>query len=116
MAWALLGAWLKPGTAVAVAVPLAAYLLQDKLIFQPQPLGEPRRQAIAARHPEVADTFLQAADGTPLHAWHIKSAPDAPPALSFCAHAEEVPWMLDQLPQAAAAWLLIASRVHRPLP
>ena len=99
MDWGLLGALLKLGTAVAVAVPLAAYLLQDKLIFQPQPLAEPQRQAIAARHPDVADTFLQAADGTRLHAWHIKSAPGAPLVLYFGGNAEEVSWLLDELPR-----------------
>ena len=112
MDWSLFGALVKLGAAVAIGVPLAAYLLQDKLIFQPRPLAEPQRQAIAARHPEVADTFLQAADGTRLHAWHVKSAADAPLVLYFGGNAEEVSWMLDELPRRAsgAAWLLVDYR------
>ncbi|HEY3075102.1 MAG TPA: alpha/beta hydrolase [Burkholderiales bacterium] len=110
MDWGLLGALVKLGAAVAVAVPLAAYLLQDKLIFQPQPLAEPQRQAIAARHPDVADTFLQAADGTRLHAWHVQGPAGAPLVLYFGGNAEEVSWMLEQLPQGAAGWLLIDYR------
>jgi uncharacterized protein len=104
MEWGLL--------ALLLAVPLAVYLMQDKLIFLGQPLAEEERQAIAARHPDVADTFLQAADGTRLHAWHIKSAPGAPLVLYFGGNAEEVSWMLDELPRrdTGAAWLLIDYR------
>jgi pimeloyl-ACP methyl ester carboxylesterase len=104
MAWSLL--------ALVLAVPLAAYLLQDKLIFQPRPLDESERQAMAARHPDVADIFLQAADGTRLHAWHFKSTPGAPLVLYFGGNAEEVSWMLDELPRrdTGAAWLLVDYR------
>src|SRR6266850_1132262 len=111
MEWSLL-ALVKLGAALALAVPLAAYLMQDKLIFQARPLSELERQAIAARHPEVADIFLQAADGIRLHAWHIKSAPGAPLVLYFGGNAEEVSWMLDELPrrQTGAAWLLVDYR------
>src|SRR5436190_19481094 len=107
-----LAALVKIAAALVVAVPLTAYLMQDKLIFQARPLAEAQRQAIAARHPQVADTFLQAADGTRLHAWHIKSAPDAPLVLYFGGNAEEVSWMVDELPRrdAGAAWLLIDYR------
>src|SRR5437899_441121 len=83
---------------VAVAVPLTAYLMQDKLIFQPRPLAEAEHAAIAARHPEVADIFLQAADGTRLHAWHVKSRPESPLVIYFGGNAEEVSWLLDELP------------------
>ena len=107
-----LGALIKIVAAVIVAVPLAAYLMQDKLIFQPRPMVEAERQAIAARHRDVADTFLQAADGTRLHAWHIKSRPDAPLVLYFGGNAEEVSWMLDEIPrrETGAAWLLVDYR------
>lgn len=107
-----LSALIKIVAAVVVAVPLTAYLMQDKLIFQPRPVAEADRQTIAARHPEVADTFLQAADGTRLHAWHIKSKPDAPLVLYFGGNAEEVSWMLDEIPrqETGAAWLLVDYR------
>src|SRR5258707_1177823 len=107
-----LAALIKVLAAVLVAVPLTAYLMQDKLIFQPRPLAEPERQAIAARHPEVADIFLQAVDGTRLHAWHVKSAPEAPLVIYFGGNAEEVSWMLDELPRrdSGASWLLVDYR------
>jgi len=107
-----LAALVKLIAAVAVAVPLTAYVMQDKLIFQTRPLREQERQAIAARHPQVADTFLQAADGTRLHAWHLASAPDAPLVLYFGGNAEEVSWLLDELPRrdTGAAWLLVDYR------
>lgn len=107
-----LGALIKIVAAIVVAVPLTAYLMQDKLIFQPRPMAEAERQTIAARHPDVADTFLQAADGTRLHAWHIKSKPDAPLVIYFGGNAEEVSWMLDEIPrqETGAAWLLVDYR------
>jgi pimeloyl-ACP methyl ester carboxylesterase len=111
MEWGLL-VLVKLGVALALAVPLAAYLMQDKLIFQARPLSELERQAIAARHPQVADIFLQAADGTRLHAWHIKAIAGAPLVLYFGGNAEEVSWLLDELPRrhTGAAWLLVDYR------
>src|SRR5258708_35575996 len=107
-----LAALIKVVAAVLVAVPLTAYLMQDKLLFRARPLAEPERQAIAARHPEVADIFLQAVDGTRLHAWHVKSAPEAPLVIYFGGNAEEVSWMLDELPRrdSGASWLLVDYR------
>lgn len=112
MDWGLLGVVVKLGAAAVLAVPLAAYLMQDKLIFQPRPLAETEHQAIAARHPNVADIFLQAADGTRLHAWHVKSAAGAPLVLYFGGNAEEVSWMLDELPRRGPGvdWLLVDYR------
>ncbi len=112
MDWGLLGVLVKFGAAVVLGVPLAAYLLQDKLIFMPQALAASEHQAIAARHPDVADTFLQAADGIRLHAWHFKSAPGAPLVLYFGGNAEEVSWLLDELPRrdTGASWLLVDYR------
>jgi uncharacterized protein len=98
---------------LALALPLAAYFLQDKLLFLPRPHAENERRAIAARHPEVADLFLQASDGTRLHAWHLKSAtPFAPLVIYFGGNAEDVSWLLDELPrrEIRAAWLLVDYR------
>ena len=107
-----LTALIKIVAAIVVAVPLTAYLMQDKLIFQPRPIAESERQTIAARHPDVADTFLQAPDGTRLHAWHIKAKPEAPLVIYFGGNAEEVSWMLDEIPrqETGAAWLLVDYR------
>jgi pimeloyl-ACP methyl ester carboxylesterase len=112
MDWSLLGALLKLVAALAIGVPLAAYLMQDKLIFLTRPLSDTEHRAIAARHPDVADVFLQAADGTRVHAWHLKAADKAPLVLYFGGNAEEVSWLLDELPRRKlqAGWLLVDYR------
>jgi pimeloyl-ACP methyl ester carboxylesterase len=112
----LLGAMATVAAALAFGTPLAAYVLQDKLIFQQRPLAEAEHQAVAQRHPEAADIFLQSEDGVRLHAWHVQGAPEAPLVLYFGGNAEEVSWMLDQLRSrgddaaARAAWLLVDYR------
>jgi len=108
----LLAALAKLGGVVYLGISLSAYLLQDKLIFQPQPISEERRSQIAVRHPNVSDIFLQAADGTRLHAWHFKASADAPLIIYFGGNAEEVSWMLDQLAyrKTGTAWLLVDYR------
>jgi len=102
--WSLLGAALKVCAAVALAVPLAVYLLQDKLIFQ--------AQSAAPRAPGAADVYLHAADGTRLHAWLVKASREAPLVLYFGGNAEDVSWMLDEIPRRAAgvSWLLVEYR------
>ncbi len=93
---------------VAVGLPLVMYLLQERLIFYPQPLSDARREAIAQRSPNVESVFVQASDGTRLHAWLAKAAPGAPLVLYFGGNAEEVSWMLDEVGRRAPAvgWLL----------
>jgi hypothetical protein len=112
MDFGLLGGVAKLAGAVALGVTLAAYFMQDKLIFQPRPLTEPERKAVAARHAAAAEVFLDAADGTRLHAWHVKAANEAPLVLYFGGNAEEVSWMLDEIARrpTGAAWLLIDYR------
>jgi pimeloyl-ACP methyl ester carboxylesterase len=112
MDWSLLGTLAKLIAALAIGVPLLAYFIQDKLIFLTRPLSEREHRAIAARHSDVADVFLQAADGTRLHAWHVKAAAKSPLVLYFGGNAEEVSWLLDELPRRklGAAWLLIDYR------
>lgn len=82
------------------------YLAQDALIFLRQPIAEGRRAEIAARHPAVAEVFLEAPDGTRIHAWHVKSG--APLLLYFGGNAEEVSWMIEEARARApqASWLL----------
>jgi uncharacterized protein len=54
----------------------------------------------------VAEVFLTAADGTRVHAWHLKSG--APLMLYFGGNAEEVSWMIEaaQANAPGASWLL----------
>jgi len=112
MELSLLGGLAKIAGVLYLGVSLSAYLLQDKLIFQPRPLSYAQRSQIAARYANVSDTFLQAADGTRLHAWHFKSGVDAPLVIYFGGNAEEVSWMLEQLTarKSAQAWLLVDYR------
>lgn len=94
---------------VALGVPLLMYLVQDKLVFMPQPLSEQRRLEIARAMPAAQELFIEAADGTRLHAWYVKGDPLV---LYFGGNAEEVSWMLEQAPRRApgTGWLLVDYR------
>lgn len=100
----------------AVAVPLALFLLQDRLIFHPQPLREAERLALASRTPGVQSRFIEAADGTRLHAWEVSATPApagaAPLVLYFGGNAEEVSWMIGEARRRTpgVAWLLVDYR------
>ena len=88
--------------------PLLMYLLQDSLIFHPQRLAEGQRLAIS-KGSSVESVLLDAADGTRLHAWHVKGDPLI---LYFGGNAEEVSWMLDAATRRTpgAGWLLVDYR------
>jgi pimeloyl-ACP methyl ester carboxylesterase len=91
---------------LVLALPAALYLFQDRLIFHPQPMSESTRQMVAA---QAQSTFVQAADGTRLHAWYRKGTPLT---LYFGGNAEEVSWMIARVARQAPAtgWLLIDYR------
>jgi hypothetical protein len=93
---------------VVIGFPLLMYLAQDSLIFHPQPLSESQR-AYASRKPQVESLFIDAADGTRLHAWHLKGDPLV---LYFGGNAEEVSWMLEEAARGApgVGWLLVDYR------
>ena len=112
----VLAAILKIALGVAIALPLVVYLLQERLMFFPQPLSPARRAAVAARFPAVASVTLRAADGKRVHAWQVRAAPGAPLVLYFGGNAEEVSGMLDAVgePRGGATpgvgWLLLDYR------
>jgi uncharacterized protein len=93
---------------VVIGLPLLLYLGQDSLIFHPQPLAEARRARIA-QSPSVESLFINAADGTRLHAWHAKGSSLV---MYFGGNAEEVSWMLDEGARRTpgAGWLLVDYR------
>lgn len=95
--------------AVVIGVPLLMYLVQDKLVFMPQPVSEDRRAQIKNSISSVEEIFLDAPDGTKLHAWHVKGEPLV---LYFGGNAEEVSWMLAEAPRRVpgAGWLLVDYR------
>lgn len=104
------GAALKVILAVVIAVPLLAFLLQDRLIFYPRPLSEAERRDIRERLPKGQNVFAQAADGTRLHAWHVAGPAGAPLVLYFGGNAEEVSWMLGEAAASGVGWLLVDYR------
>jgi len=82
--------WLIVVAAIAIGIPAAAWLAQDRLIFFPQPLG-------ATTHlPARATAFdVTAADGTQLRGWIAPgTAVPAPTVIYFGGNAEEVSWTL----------------------
>ena len=105
MEWAAIGSLLKACAAVLVGVPLAAYLFQDRLIFHPQP--SPAVQVSGADQ-----RFIEAPDGTRIHAWHVSGVPGAPLILYFGGNAEDVSWMARQARAQipGPSWLLVDYR------
>jgi len=91
-----------------IGFPLLMYFAQDSLIFHPQPLDESRRAALA-RTPAVESLFIHGADGTRLHAWHVKGDPLI---IYFGGNAEEVSWMMDDAAKRTpgVGWLLVDYR------
>ena len=106
-----LGAVLKMVAAVVIGVPLLAYVLQERLIYYPQPLSEAALADIGTKFPKGQNVFAQAGDGTRLHAWHLPGPPGAPLVLYFGGNAEQVSWMLGEADAApGVGWLLVDYR------
>jgi len=94
---------------VVVGLPLAVWLVQDRLIFYRQPVAEAQRAAIEKRFASARSLFHPAADGTRLHAWHVPGA--GPLVIYFGGNAEEVSWMLERAGEApGVGWLLVDYR------
>jgi pimeloyl-ACP methyl ester carboxylesterase len=97
---------------IAAGLALAVFFAQDKLIFFPQPLSPAQREAIQTQYPGIEQRFLEAHDGTRLHAWHVKGAAGAPIVLYFGGNAEEVSWMIRDVSARTPGlgWLLTSYR------
>jgi uncharacterized protein len=91
---------------VVLALPVALYFLQDRLIFHPQPVPETRRALIAEQAESI---FIEAHDGIRLHAWYRKGSPLV---IYFGGNAEEVSWMLARVARdtPGTGWLLVDYR------
>jgi pimeloyl-ACP methyl ester carboxylesterase len=96
---------------VAVGFPLLMYLMQDSLLFHPQPLHPAQRDSIAKRS-GAEEVFLQDPNGVRLHAWHVKAGPGKPLVIYFGGNAEDVSWMIDEARWRApgVGWLLVDYR------
>jgi hypothetical protein len=82
--------WLIVVAGIIVAINAAAWLVQDRLIFFPQPVASTAH--LPAR---AAALTVVAADGIELRGWIVKgNATPAPTILYFGGNAEEVSWTL----------------------
>jgi uncharacterized protein len=93
------------GLAVVVGVPLFVYLLQEKLLFYPQPLGKP------INVPNVEEVKITTPDGVTLHGWLVKGhhALPAPLVIYFGGNAEEVSWLASVADQFGGWSLLLVN-------
>ncbi len=93
-----------------VGMSVAAFLLQDRMIFYPQPLSEPERAAIVHRFPATKEILLRGNDGKQLQAWLVPAAPGAPLVIYFGGNAEDASWMIPETMAHAPklSWLLVS--------
>lgn len=97
---------------VVIGFPLLMYLAQDSLVFFPQPLTSAQRERIVSQRPGVESLFIDAADGTRLHAWRARGGAGSSVVMYFGGNAEEVSWMLDEAARRTpeVGWLLVDYR------
>jgi len=97
---------------VAVGIPLLMFLLQDRLLFFPQPLGAAARAAIGRQFPFAREIYVQSDTGERLQAWYVPGDPHKPVVIYFGGNAEEVSGMLEDAHTRAPGlgWLLVSYR------
>ena len=91
------------GTALFAGLSGLLYLIQERLIFHPQPLPDHARGMVAAL-PGVEELELVTPDGVKLHGWlrHADAGPPARPlVLYFGGNAEEVSAWIGDAPRLA---------------
>ena len=95
--------WLIIVAAIAIGVPAAAWLAQDRLIFFPQPTSS------TAHLPGRATRFdVLATDGVKLRGWVVPgTAIPAPTLIYFGGNAEEVSWTLAD-PRWPREWTIVS--------
>ena len=95
--------WLIVVAAIAIGVPAAFWLAQDRLIFFPQPVGD------TSHLPAHAAPFtVTAGDGTQLRGWFVAGlAAPAPTVIYFGGNAEEVSFTLAD-PRWPRDWSIVA--------
>ena len=97
---------------VVVGVPLLMFLLQDRLLFFPQPLDAAQREAIGRQFSFSKEVFIQSDSGERLQAWHVPGEAHKPLVIYFGGNAEEVSWMLGDARSRVPGlgWLLVSYR------
>ena len=100
-----MGSLVKIALVVAIAVPLLAWLFQERMIFFPRPVeSRPTPRA------NVEVITLAVADGVKLRGWLVKAAPvPAPLVIYFGGNAEEVSWLVDLASQFPGWSLLLVN-------
>lgn len=92
--WRRLGAsMLRIALAVLVLLQVYVYVMQERMIFYPQPLADDMRRAIHKARPDAEEIELRTADGNRLHGWFVRNddgASAAPALIYFGGNAEEV--------------------------
>lgn len=97
---------------VIVGFPLLMYVMQDRLLFFPQPLDASRREAIGKQFAFAREVFIHGESGQRLHAWFVPGEPQKPLILYFGGNAEEVSWMIEEARTRVPGlgWLLVSYR------
>ena len=95
--------WLIVVAAIAIGVPAAFWLAQDRLIFFPQSVG-----GTSHLPPHAAPFTVTASDGTQLRGWFVAGlAAPAPTVIYFGGNAEEVSFTLAD-PRWPRDWSIVA--------
>jgi dienelactone hydrolase len=84
------------------------YVIQDRLLFYPQPLNESRASQISKAFPLAEVILIRTQDQVTLHGWFLKAAGRvrAPVLFYFGGNAEEVSGMLGEA-QRFPGWSLV---------
>src|SRR6266567_394842 len=95
--------WLILLAVIVLGMPALVWLMQDRMIFFPQPVTSTTHLPARASPLEVVS-----ADGTHLRGWIVKgSAAPAPTVVAFGGKAEEVSWTLAD-PRWPREWTIVA--------
>jgi hypothetical protein len=91
---------MRVGVLVYIGLSVLLYLFQDRLLFHPQPLSPAAAERVARSAPQAAAIQITASDGTQLHGWlSLPPSTPAPMIIYFGGNAEEVSWMVPQVPR-----------------
>jgi len=101
----MVGSLVKIALVVAIAMPLLAWLLQERMIFFPRPVeSRPTPRA------NVEAITLDVTGGVKLRGWLVKGArTPAPLVIYFGGNAEEVSWLVDAADQFAGWSVLLVN-------
>jgi len=74
------------------------FLLQEKLIFFPQPLTENEAVRIAGLYPDIEEIRIKTKDGITLRGWFVRNSalPQSPLIIYFGGNAEEVSYKIPE--------------------